>query len=170
MREVHSCLHIPRRTLALVVVADRRHACRIRRALDRVAPAVVSASIAVVRGWCTGRCCSRYGSRRRCRYGSRRSARHRSRCCRRSRRRCACWRCCHRALVSQLRIQIRCRMHEMRLYLHIPRRTLALVVVACCRRACRISCALDRVAPAVVSASIAVVRGWCSGRCRSRCW
>ena len=52
MCEVSKRLRVASRALALVVVAHSRRACRIRFAGNRVAPAVVSACITVVHGWC----------------------------------------------------------------------------------------------------------------------
>ena len=180
MREVRLRLRIASRTRTRVVVAHRRRACGIGLALDRVAPAVVCAGVAVVCGGC---CCGRIGgyvSRhfRRCigwyigrcfrwrvsghvsgrigRIGSRRGRRCARRICRRL------------AQVTQLRRQIRCRMREVRLRLRVASRTRARVVVAHCRRACRMGLALDRVAPAPVRASIAVMRGRGCGRRGSR--
>ena len=73
--------------------------------------------------------------------------------------------------MTQLSPQLRCRMAQMRRPLRIASRTLARVLRARRRRACRIGAAarVMRVAPAVVRAGGAVVSRRRSRRCCRRC-
>jgi hypothetical protein len=181
MAQMRRPLRIASRTLARVLRARRRRACRIGAAarVMRVAPAVVRAGGAVVlcrhggrsrarsRTWLRSGCQSRIRSRHRRRVcagtrrgiGTRRRSGISRRCIsRRSRRHCR-----RHARVTthmtQMRPQLRCRMTQMRRPLRIAIRTLARVLRTCRRRACRIGAAarVMRVAPAVVRAGDAMV-------------